>query len=71
MSSSLTAAETQGKPKELLNQVRDVMRFKHHGLCKPTPIPRARPRRVRDGFMKVKFCRDGRWEGSPILPTFC
>jgi hypothetical protein len=35
MSSSLTAAETQGKPKELLNQVRDVMRFKHHGLCKP------------------------------------
>jgi len=36
MSSSVTAAETQGKPKELLNQVRDVMRFKHHGLCKPT-----------------------------------
>ena len=32
MSSSLTAAQTQGKPKRLLDQVRDVLRFKHYSL---------------------------------------
>jgi hypothetical protein len=29
MSSSLTAGQTQGKPKKLLDQVRDILRFKH------------------------------------------
>src|SRR5262245_31415183 len=32
MASSLTAAQTQGKPKKLLDQVRDVLRFKHYSL---------------------------------------
>jgi len=32
MSSRLTAPETQGKPKKLLDQVRDVLRFKHYSL---------------------------------------
>jgi hypothetical protein len=32
MSSSLTAAKTQGKPRKLLDQVRDVLRFKHYSL---------------------------------------
>jgi len=32
MPSSMPAAATQGKPKKLLDQVRDIMRFKHYSL---------------------------------------
>jgi Phage integrase, N-terminal SAM-like domain len=32
MPTSLPAAATQGKPKKLLDQVRDVLRFKHYSL---------------------------------------
>ena len=32
MGSSMVVAEEQGKPKKLLDQVRDVLRFKHYSL---------------------------------------